>query len=59
MLSGIIGTVLGWTDTIFLGYFMEESTVGYYNAALPTAMLMMIPMKASDELALPSFSEIG
>lgn len=59
VLSGIIGTVLGWTDTIFLGYFMEESTVGYYNAALPTAMLMMIPMKAFGELALPSFSEIS
>ncbi|MBC5792926.1 MAG: flippase [Nanohaloarchaea archaeon] len=57
VLSGMIGTILGWADTAFLGYFMDDATVGFYNAALPTAALIMIPYKAFNSLALPSMSE--
>lgn len=55
--SGMIGTVLGWADTAFLGYFMQESSVGIYNAALPTAALIMIPYQLFSNLALPTLSE--
>lgn len=57
VMSGMIGTVLGWSDTAFLGYFMTDASVGIYNAALPTAMLIMIPYQAFKSLALPLMSE--
>lgn len=58
LLSGIIGTVLGWADTGLLGYYMNDLEVGLYNAALPTAMLILLPHKAIGSLALSSFSEL-
>lgn len=57
LFSGMIASVLGWTDTAFLGYFMSESSVGIYNAALPTAALIMIPYQLFSNLALPTLSE--
>ncbi|EHK01181.1 polysaccharide biosynthesis protein [Candidatus Haloredivivus sp. G17] len=58
ILSGMIGTLMGWADTGFLGYYMTDFEVGLYNAALPTAMLILLPHKAIGSLALPSFSEL-
>ncbi|PSH01323.1 MAG: hypothetical protein BRC26_03780, partial [Nanohaloarchaea archaeon QH_8_44_6] len=58
LLSGIIGTVLGWADTAFLGYYMTDYEVGLYNAALPTAILILLPHQAIGSLAVSSFSEL-
>jgi len=58
LLSGIIGTLLGWADTALLGYYMTDFEVGLYNAALPTAILILIPHKAIGSLAITSFSEL-
>lgn len=58
LLSGLIGTIMGWADTAFLGYFMSDTEVGIYNVALPTAMLIMIPHQAIGSLALTAFSEL-
>ncbi|QGA81053.1 flippase [Candidatus Nanohalobium constans] len=58
LLSGIIGTLLGWADTGLLQYFMEDLEVGLYNAALPTAILILLPHKAIGSLAITSFSEL-
>ncbi|WEL24019.1 flippase [Candidatus Nanohalovita haloferacivicina] len=58
LLSGIIGTLLGWADTGMLGYYMTDYEVGLYNAALPTAMLILLPHKAIGSLAITSFSEL-
>ncbi|QKQ98772.1 oligosaccharide flippase family protein [Candidatus Nanohaloarchaea archaeon] len=58
LLSGLIGTMMGWADTAFLGYYMTDLQVGLYNAALPTAMLILLPHKAIGSLALSSFSEL-
>lgn len=58
LLSGIIGTVMGWADTAFLGYYMSDADVGLYNAALPTAMLILLPHQAIGSLAVSSFSEL-
>lgn len=38
----LLSMVLGWTDTVMLGYFTGPESVGVYNAALPTAQLVMI-----------------
>ncbi len=58
LLSGIIGTMMGWADTALLGYYMTDFEVGLYNAALPTAILILLPHKAIGSLALTSFSEL-
>jgi O-antigen/teichoic acid export membrane protein len=38
---------------------MSDSAVGLYNAAFPTALLILIPHQAFGTLALSSFSELG
>lgn len=58
LLSGLIGTLMGWADTGLLGYYMTDFEVGLYNAALPTAMLILLPHKAIGSLAVTSFSEL-
>ena len=40
LFAGIAGLVMGWTDTLMLGYFTTSTDVGIYNAALPTAQLI-------------------
>lgn len=57
VLSGAIGSILGYTDTFFIGYYLPETEVGLYNAALPTAMLIILPYKAISSLVMPSMSE--
>ena len=58
ILAGAIGSILGWTDTFFIGYYLPETQVGFYNAALPAAMLMMMPYRALSSLVMPSMSEV-
>lgn len=58
ILSGLLGTLLGWADTGLLGYYMTDFEVGLYNAALPTAMLILLPHKSIGSLAVSSFSEL-
>jgi len=41
-----------------LGYYLDDAAVGFYNAALPTALLVTIPNSALGSLALPSLSEL-
>lgn len=57
-LTGMIGTLLGWADTFFLGYYMGDAEVGLYNAALPIAMMLQIPYRSFNSLSLPSMNEI-
>jgi O-antigen/teichoic acid export membrane protein len=58
LLSGMIGTIMGWADTGLLGYYMTDFEVGLYNAALPTALLIVLPHQAIGSLAVTSFSEL-
>ena len=58
VLSGLIATFMGYADTGLLGYYMTDFEVGLYNAALPTAMLILLPHKAIGSLALSSLSEL-
>ena len=41
-LSGFFSIVLGWTDTIFLGFLKTNYEVGIYNIALPLAAAQYI-----------------
>lgn len=57
--SVMVGTVLNNIDNALLGIILaDEASIGIYNAAYPTAMLLMIPGTALGKMALPSFSEM-
>ena len=51
------GLIIGWTDTLMLGYFSTASDVGIYNVALPTAMLLMNITVAFSMIFLPVAKE--
>lgn len=59
LLAGIIGEVLGWTDTLLLGYYLDDAQVGFYNAALPTAAMLTVVERGFSQLSLPSMAEIS
>ena len=54
----VAGLVIGWTDTLMIGYFSTASDVGIYNVALPTAMLLMNITVAFSMIFLPVASEL-
>jgi O-antigen/teichoic acid export membrane protein len=55
--SGLMGFVIGWTDTIMIGFFTGSgSEVGIYNAAFPLAQTMTIFMGATTTIAFPVMS---
>jgi len=35
LLVGMMYNLMAWTDTMLIGYFLTESSVGYYNVAKP------------------------
>ncbi len=54
----VAGMVMGWMDTLMLGYFLSASAVGIYNAALPTAGLLTAATKSIAVLFIPVASEL-
>ncbi len=54
----IVGKILGHTDKIMLGYFLDSSSVGIYNSALPTAMLLGTGLYSIRKIILPVFSDL-
>lgn len=56
-LGGIVGLVMGWTDTILLGFFEASETVGVYNAAQPTAQLLTVISGGLGTMLFPLVSE--
>ncbi|ASJ10310.1 polysaccharide biosynthesis protein [Thermococcus sp. P6] len=42
MFSGILWTIMSWTDTLMLGYYKTSEVVGLYNAASPLARLLPV-----------------
>lgn len=48
MFSGIITTIFYWTDSSLIGYFMNPTEVGLYNAAYPLmSLITLIPVMFS------------
>lgn len=56
--AGIAGLIMGWTDTLMLGYFGDASDVGVYNAALPTARLLSVFLGSFGAIFMPVASEL-
>ncbi len=57
MFSTLLWRVIIWTDTLMLGYFLEESFVGIYNAAVPLAFMIFIAPVSVGALFLPVITE--
>ena len=55
---GMAGIVMGFMDTLMLGYFCSAYEVGIYNAALPTAMLIRMPVTALASIFGPVITEL-
>lgn len=58
MLSSFFITILGSIDTWMLGYFRNASDVGVYNAAYPTAQLLLTIPYIFLALFLPILTEL-
>ncbi|HEC56393.1 MAG TPA: flippase [Candidatus Syntrophoarchaeum butanivorans] len=58
VLAGIAGMITAWTDTLMLGYFSTASDVGVYNAALPTARLLMVVGGSFGTIFMPVLTEL-
>lgn len=54
----ISGIIMGFTDTLMLGYFCTSYEVGLYNMVLPTAMLIRIPLDAFGTISMPVITEL-
>ncbi|NJD98748.1 flippase [Thermococcus sp. LS1] len=53
MLTGILGYIMNWTDTLMLGYYLNSDVVGLYNAAAPIARLLPIFLNSAGFLYIP------
>ena len=58
LFAGIAGLIMGWTDTLMLGYFSSSADVGIYNVALPTAQLIRAIPGALGVIFFPVISEL-
>lgn len=56
MLSDLFITLLLWSDTLILGYFVPAVQIGIYNAAIPTARLIYTIPVALRTLFIPAIS---
>jgi O-antigen/teichoic acid export membrane protein len=54
---GLLGFIIGWTDTLMLGYFTTSIQVGIYNAALPVAILLTTVPGILSSLFIPILTE--
>ncbi|MBU1642565.1 flippase [bacterium] len=57
MVSSSLMLVMGWTDTIMIGMFMDEGSVGIYGVALKVATITSITLMAINSMAAPKFAE--
>ncbi|EEB73823.1 flippase [Thermococcus sp. AM4] len=58
MISGILWTVMNWTDTIMVGYYLGSNSVGIYNAATPIARLIPLFLDSAAFLYPPLISSL-
>jgi len=58
MFAGMLGLVMGWIDTLMVGYFLTATDVGIYRASLSTAALLMIVPSSFGSIFFPVITEI-
>ena len=58
LLTGVLGFVMMWADTLMLGYYKSSEVVGVYNAAAPIARLLPIFLNSAAFLYAPIASQL-
>ncbi len=58
LLTSVFPLIFNWFDSIMLGYFKDVSTVGIYNAAMPTAQLLYIVPYSLSGLFIPVLTKL-
>ncbi len=53
MLTGILSYIMGWTDTLMLGYYFNSSVVGLYSTASPLAKFIPVFLSSAGFLFMP------
>jgi O-antigen/teichoic acid export membrane protein len=56
--ANMLESVITWTDTLLLGYFMMSDIVGLYNSAFPLASLLATALVSISFLYLPVMSQL-
>lgn len=51
--SGFIASILSWTDTFMIGVLRTPSEVGFYNAAVPIALIITLSTDLFRQILLP------
>jgi O-antigen/teichoic acid export membrane protein len=54
----VFSFTLNWTDTLMLGYFKTAEAVGFYNAAIPLAWLISLPLASMGFIYIPIVSQL-
>ena len=50
---GVINFIFYWTDSFMIGIFKNVESVGFYNAAVPIALLLFLPFSLFAQLFFP------
>lgn len=50
---GIINFIFYWTDSFMIGVFKNVESVGFFNAAVPIAMFLLLPYSLFGQLFFP------
>lgn len=58
-LSSVAGTILGYTDTIVITFFMSVKEVGLYQVAFPTSQMLWVLTGSLSVIILPIISEMS
>jgi len=58
MLVDMMYEVMGWADTILIGFFSTEEAVGFYNAARPIGAFVSIGLTVSHFIYSPLVAEL-
>lgn len=56
--AGFASTIIQWTDTLMIGFFINATEVGIYNVVLATGFLLTAIAPALGTLLLPVMSDI-
>ena len=57
LVTGSMFTLMNWTDTVILGYYMQENEVGIYNISNKISLLISIALFAINAMAGTQFAD--
>ncbi len=57
LVAGSLMLIMGWSDTIMIGMYLDEKAVGIYTVALKIATVTSIFLMAINSMAAPKFSQ--